>query len=525
MLALTLIGLFMGACFGGMALLRDLQANTVSFLVLYALACAGFGPAVWVSHHSRPRRATLPLIVGLAVLFRLALLFTTPPTLSGDVYRYIWDGRLINAGVSPYAHAVNSPLLDLFDSPQRELVNNNWMASPYLPAAQALFAVVYRLAPDSALAFQVTAMICDLLTGWLVVDLLRRLGLPRERSLIYLWHPLVVVEFAHGAHVDAWMICLTMAALWALIVLRSSHLSAVALAAATLTKGLPVLLLPVLARRWRRPAVFLYAGLIAVALLPFGFAAGWGMSVPPNGEGLFGALLIYGAYWNYNSGLYHWLEVLFSGYPTPNPVPQEVVGWLPIYLAKAVMALGLGGTLLVVWRKSRRLDTWRGLLRLAVVPLAAYLLVATTVHPWYATWIVPLLPFLGQVAARHGDAAATTSLDAAATISLDAAATTALDAADTASQQPRASTVEGTSLCPAPSRQHFWALLYFSLVVPLSYLSYLDPAGTREYALVRAIEYVPVFLLLLWAVYESPRGNGRQAPERLQGDRQTCDPH
>jgi alpha-1,6-mannosyltransferase len=465
MLALTLIGLLMGACFAGMALLRDLQANTVSFLILYALACAGFGAAVWVSHDKRPRRATLSLVVGLAVLFRLALLFTTPPTLSGDVYRYIWDGRLSNAGVSPYAHAVDSTLLDPFDSLQRELVNNKWMASPYLPAAQALFAAVYRL--------------CDLLTGWMVVDLLRRLGLPRQRSLIYFWHPLVVVEFAHGAHVDAWMICLMMAALWAPIALRSRRLSAVALAAATLTKGLSVMLLPVLARRWRWPAIFLYVGLIAAALLPFGLAAGWGVSVPPKGEGLLGALLVYGAYWNYNSGLYHWLEVFFSGYPTPNPVPQEVVGWLPIYLAKIVMALGLGGILLLVWRKSRRLDTWLGLLRLAVVPLAAYLLLATTVHPWYATWIVPLLPFLGQVASRRRDA--------------------------------------------GPSWRYFWAMLYFSLVVPLSYLSYLDPTRPRESALVRAVEYVPVFVLLLWAVYQARQLNQRQAAERLQRDRQNAD--
>ena len=460
------MGLLMGACFCGMAALRDLQANILSFLVLYGLACVGFGAAVWTVQRGQERRKVLSLIVGLAVLFRLALLLTSPPTLSGDVYRYVWDGRLANAGVSPYAHAVNSPLLDRYDSPQRALVNNNWMASPYLPAAQALFALVYRLVPDSPLAFQVAAVLCDLLTGWMVVDLLRRLGLPRERALIYFWHPLVIVEVAHGAHVDAWMVCWMIASLWALIALRSRLLSAIALAAATLTKGLPALLLPVLARRWRWPYVLLYLTLIVVVCLPFGLAAGWGLSLPPNGEGLLGALLIYGAYWNFNSGLYHWLEVLFSGYPTPNPVPQETVGWLPIYAAKVVMALGLGGTMFAVWRKGQRFETELGLLRLAIVPFAAYLLLATTVHPWYATWIVPLLPFLGQVLSRNQD-------------------------------------VEGASLCPVSSQAFLWPLLYISLVVPLSYLSYLDPAHPREYALVRALEYVPLFLLLLWAAYRS----------------------
>jgi hypothetical protein len=319
------------------------------------------------------------------------------------------------------------------------------------------------------------------------------LGLPRAWSLIYFWNPLVVVEFAYGAHIDAWMILLMVASLWTLIALRSRLLSAVALAAATLTKGLPALFLPVLARRWRRPYVLVYLTLIVVVCLPFGLRAGWGLSVPPNGEGLLGALLIYGAYWNFNSGLYHWLEVLFAGYFTPNPVPQAVVGWLPIYAAKVTMALGMGGVLLFVWRKSQGLERLElalerapdaksaGLrtLRLAIVPLTAYLLLATTVHPWYATWIVPLLPFWGPVPSRHWAAAAT------------------------AAKETKVLAVEGASPYPVPYQAFLWPLLYLSLVLPLSYLSYLDPTQPREYALVRAIEYVPVFLLLLWAVGRS----------------------
>jgi alpha-1,6-mannosyltransferase len=195
-------GLLMAACFVGMAFLRDLLRHLVPFLVLDGLACLGYGVAVWRLLREPERRITLPLILGLAVLFRVALLFTTPPTLSTDVYRYIWDGRMANAGVNPYAHRVDSPLLDPFDSPQRALVNHKWMATPYLPAAQVFFAAVYRIAPDSPLAFQIAAVLLDLVTGWLVIDLLRRLGLPRARGLIYLWNPLVVVEFAHGAHVD-----------------------------------------------------------------------------------------------------------------------------------------------------------------------------------------------------------------------------------------------------------------------------------------------------------------------------------
>jgi hypothetical protein len=457
----------MEVCFIGMVLLHDLRQHTIPFLGLYGLACLGYGIAVyWLLRDGPDRRRTLPPILSLAILFRATLLFTTPPTLSDDVYRYIWDGRLTNAGVNPYAHAVQSPLLDRFDSPQRDLVNNSWMASPYLPAAQALFAAVYRIAPDSPLAFQVAAALFDLLTGWLVTDLLRRLGLPQARVLITLWNPLVIIEFAHGAHVDAFMILLMVAALWALVATRSNLPSVVTLAAATLTKGLPALLLPVVARRWGRRLTIVYTGLIIAACLPFALRAGWGLTGPLDGQGLFGALRIYTARWNYNGGLYHWLEIWLSGYRTPGAVPPEIVGWGPIRAAKIVVAAALGLVLIAAWWKGRQCHDNLTLLRLATVPLAAYLLLATTVHPWYVTLIIPLLPFLLP---KKREAART-----------------------------------GRFLLP-------W--LTFSAAVSLSYLTYLDPANLREYDLVRIAEYVPLYLLLIWSAWPASGAADRPAAD------------
>jgi hypothetical protein len=395
------------------------------------------------------------------VLFRGLLLLTSPPTLSTDVYRYIWDGRLANAGVNPYAHAVDSPLLDSFHSVQRTLVDHSWMATPYLPTAQAFFAVVYRLVPDSPVAFQVAAVVLDLLTGLLVIDLLRRLGLPEVRSLIYLWNPLIIVEFAHGAHVDALMILLTVAALWALVAARSRILSVAALAAATLTKGIPLLLLPVVVRRWGWRQVVLYGGLVIGVCLPFALGAGWGLVGPLDGEGLFGALRIYADQWNFNSGVYHWLEVLLSGYSTPGAVPPEVVGRTPIVAAKAIVTICLGLVLAFVWWKMREGRDDLALLRLALAPVAAYLLLATTVHPWYVTLLVPLLPFLPS--------------------------------------RPGRSSRAERFLAPG---------LFFPAAVALSYLTYLDPGNLREYALIRLLEYIPLYAALIWAGWPASEGAG-----------------
>jgi hypothetical protein len=390
-----------------------------------------------------------PLVLGLAVLFRLMMLFTAPPTLSDDVYRYIWDGRLMNAGVNPYAHAVESPVLDALDTPQRALVNHPWMASPYLPVAQLFFAAVYWLVPDSPLAFQVASVLLDLLTGLLVADLLRRVGRPPAQALIYLWNPLVVVEFAHGAHVDALTICLMVAALWLLITVRSKLLSAVALAAATLTKGLPLLLLPVVARRWGWRRTLVYAGLSATVCFLFALGVGWGLMGSLDGEGLFGALRIYAEQWSFNGSLYPMLEIALSAILGP-----WVLDPWPVWIAKLVSGGALGVVLIAVWWMGRTCDDDLALLRLAVIPLAAYLMLTTTVHPWYVTIVVPLLPFL--------------------------------------SPEEEESRRAARFLLP---------LLVFSALVPLSYVAYLDPAGLRVIELAHLAEYVPVYLLLIWAAW------------------------
>jgi hypothetical protein len=94
------------------------------------------------------------------------------------------------------------------------------------------------------------------------------------------------------------------------------------------------------------------------------------------------------------------------------------------------------------------------LIRLSVIPIGAYLLFTHTVHPWYVAFIVPLLPFL-------------------------------LPRRDEKSQ----------------AKRFIWPWMYLSVAVSLSYLTYIDPNNFREYDLVRLVEYIPVFVLLIWAAW------------------------
>ena len=48
-------------------------------------------------------RILLGVVFGFAFLFRVSLL-ASPVILSSDVYRYLWDGRVQWAGISPYRY-------------------------------------------------------------------------------------------------------------------------------------------------------------------------------------------------------------------------------------------------------------------------------------------------------------------------------------------------------------------------------------------------------------------------------------
>ncbi len=412
---------------------------TPQTIACYLLAFAAYiGALVWVERHEK---WPMKWVWATAVLARALLLFTTP-TLSDDVYRYQWDGYVAHHNVSPYTFAINDPALDYLDIPQRTLANNTWMASPYLPAAQVIFWLV-TFAPLKPVFMQLAMIIFDLLSAAVLAKLLQRAKLPPHRLLLYLWNPLVIVEVAHGAHIDAWMVLLTVTAVY--LTLHNSKftihnfLSPLFLALATLTKIIPVLALPVLFWRWSWRQRIFYGMVTVALLLPSGWRAGWGLSGELDGRGVFGALRIYTNQWNFNSGLFHWLEVRLGapGYGAPFPAAQNIV--------LAMMML----TLLVIWLVARHHSGERAILRLTAVPFMANFILTPTVHPWYLLILLAFLPFLP----------------------------------------------------PTKGETRWWWLaalpwLYLSGALIFSYLTYLNPQQPAELEWVRQLEWLPTLLLV-----------------------------
>src|SRR6266542_2986574 len=91
---LVLLGFLLIAFYVGALKLGDLRKHTVEFEWLFFSAFALYGIACFISLQSEEAdRRTLFGIFAMAALMQGVLVFSRP-TLTDDMYRYVWDGRV-----------------------------------------------------------------------------------------------------------------------------------------------------------------------------------------------------------------------------------------------------------------------------------------------------------------------------------------------------------------------------------------------------------------------------------------------
>jgi len=339
----------------------DLRGSARSAIIIllaagfvYALACWWL-QRTWGRLSAASRRAVLAAIIVGAIGFRIILL-AVPPTLSDDIYRYRWDGRVQAAGLNPYAEPPAAASLASLRDPLWLRINYPAIRTIYGPAAQVLFAVTYRLDPRLA-AYKVSAAIGDLLCIVLLLACLRRWKLPGWRLALYAWSPLAAFESASNGHFDSWPTAAVLLAVWATLAGRKS-LSSAALAGGVLFKTWPAMWAPFLLRRRPRWHIALFAGLVIAGYLPFR-DAGFGLAQP---------WLDYTGRWLFNDAGFFVLRSLTGSQP----------------VAKGLAAAIGAGAFVLLWR--RDVEPMRANYLLLI--LALFLM--PTIHPWYLLWALPL---------------------------------------------------------------------------------------------------------------------------------------
>ena len=242
--------------------------DIVWFLKLVLIQLVIYFVVAWLSLRTKDSSQILVLGLIFATLFRLSILFS-PPYLSDDIYRYVWDGRVQSAGINPYRYIpADESLAKLRDDKIYPNINRrDYARTIYPPVAEGAFLLITRL--SESVTWMKAAMVgCEAITLWAIIQLLASFGFARQRALIYAWHPLVVWEFAGSGHLDALAIAFIALALLARRK-RYETLTGFLLACATCVKLFPVVLFPALYERWSWKMPLAFVGTILVAYLPY----------------------------------------------------------------------------------------------------------------------------------------------------------------------------------------------------------------------------------------------------------------
>ncbi len=352
-----------------------LQTYLALFAVLSVLYLAAVGLVLNFRPTARQSKGLLLGIIGLAVAFRLLLVFQEPTVLSNDMYRFIWDGRVQHNGYNPYRYPPGAEeLKSLRDNHIYSRINRKNARTLYPAGAQLFFRAVYALVGDSVTGFKSVMVACDISALAVLAALLKVYGRDPNRLLIYAWNPLVVFEIAYSGHLEGITVLLMLAAFY-LGASGRKRSGVILLALSSAVKLYPALLLPALLNRAERiKGAAIFAAAFGLLYLPY-------VAV---GKKITGFLPIYleNQYETFNLGLKSLIMHFFPG--------------LNYYGMSLLFIAGLLVVGLVVLFKEKVHD--KNLYYGYVLTAWLMILMPAALHPWYVILVIPFLAFYPNAA-------------------------------------------------------------------------------------------------------------------------------
>src|SRR6266404_7665731 len=357
--------------------LHSRGATDIVWFIKLALVQSGlYLTAALLIFRARNRRSTLLLVLIFAGAFRLATVFASP-YLSDDIYRYVWDGRVQAAGINPYRYIpADDHLKSLRDEEIYPKINRrDYAHTMYPPAAEATYFLTTRIS-ESVTWMKLTIVGFELITVWLLMELLASFGMPRQRILIYAWHPLAVWEFAGSGHIDPLAFAFIALALLA----RKRNwetATGISLGLATLAKLFPIVLFPALYKRWGWKMPIALVATIVAGYLPY------------LGVGLRGVLGFIPGYAQ-ERGIVSGEQFFILGLVDRS---------LEVKLSNAIFLSFAGAVLLVLalWSVFKRGDDDGGYLKRSLVLGTAFMVFFAPDFAWYFAWLIPFLCFVSSI--------------------------------------------------------------------------------------------------------------------------------
>ena len=362
-----------------------------SFIIPLAVAGTAYLLAIR-EFFSAPRLPHRVIVVGLvlAALWHLPFLLMAPGS-DDDIHRYLWDGRVQRLGYNPYIVVPSDPALASLHTSETRTLNNPEVPSPYPAGAQLFFRAVTSI-HESTFALKVAFVLCDLAIVFVLFDVLRRTRQGEHWVLAYAWHPLLAIEVAGSGHVDIVGVLLLLVSAAALV-RRWRAVAALAFGLAVSVKFLPIVLLLLVSaaailRRWRAVAAMSFGLAVAVKLLPIVLLPLYWKRVRMRDGALVAIVLglLYVPFLNHGRIPIGSLGTYVQRFRFNDPVfaTLERVAAPQLVAGLAVLV----GFLTAIWMRTKSAE---GSSDAFAWPMAASLLCAPVVYPWYLLWLLPFI--------------------------------------------------------------------------------------------------------------------------------------
>ncbi len=347
------------------------QTNRQNFSQVFVLYTALFAAYYFLIRSYSVSNFKLLLISG--ILFRILLLFSVP-NLSDDVYRFIWDGRLLANGVNPFhqlpAEVIKSSAIPGITNELYRQLNSPGYYTIYPPVLQSIFWLSAKASgtlSGAIVCMKIIILLAEIGTMLLLPLVLVRLQLPKHLSLLYFLNPLVITELTGNVHFDAIMIFFLVLA-FLLLLQNKLHVSAIFLGLSISSKLIPVVFIPLIIKKlgWKQ-------GLLHSAISGFVTIALFAVIIDKATVLHFlESINLFLSHFEFNASLYYlirWIGTIVTGY--------NIIAFagplLSVIAAVIICIISFLGNAI----SNRRFFTK------ALFILTVYYLFATTVHPWY----------------------------------------------------------------------------------------------------------------------------------------------
>ncbi|MEM6805621.1 MAG: hypothetical protein AAF696_29760 [Bacteroidota bacterium] len=392
--AVGIIFLFLSALLYGLLLYYVPRENFYAFLLLYTGLFSiylYFCYPIWSKEGLGERignsQSAIRLVFGFGALFRLIALFALP-AFSDDYFRFIWDGKLIVEGISPFLHLPSTYMEDPAWASSLGLSKELYegMNSPayftiYPPVLQAIFALGAAIFPNSiygsVLIMKTFVFAAEIGSMYLILRILRKIQLPAINLIFYAFNPMVIVELCGSLHFEALMIFYLLSA-WYLLLKDEYWQSALAFAMAVCSKLLPLMLLPFLLKRLGWIKTIKYGMLVGITTA-FLFFPILDLETIHN---LRESVKLYFYSFEFNASI--WYLVREIGYQVEG---YNIIKTAGDYFSR-IAAIGI-----LIYALLERSASLKSLANAWLWAFLIYFSMATIVHPWYICTLLMLSSF------------------------------------------------------------------------------------------------------------------------------------